>query len=84
MRGTFKDRIATHYIALNVHQCTACWKCVESCPQDVIGKVNFFFHKHAVIQNSDACIGCMKCFKVCESQAILKVNNVREKQKTSV
>ena len=81
MRGTFNDRMATPYIALKVRHCTACWKCVEACPQKVIGKVSFFFHKHAIVQNSDECIGCMKCFKVCESQAILKVNKAQQKQK---
>lgn len=80
MRRTFSEKMTTPYIALNVRQCTACWKCTKACPQNVIGKINFFFHKHAVIQNSDACTGCLKCFSVCESHAILKINNVKKRQ----
>ncbi len=62
---------ATMYIYLNAHQCCACWKCVESCPRGVIGKVDLFFHKHARIDNAAKCKGCLKCVKACPQQAIV-------------
>ena len=70
-----KRNISTPYMLLVPHNCEACWKCVESCPKTVIGKVNFLMHKHAKIINVDACIGCMQCFNVCEYKAIYKINS---------
>ncbi|MDR3217405.1 MAG: 4Fe-4S binding protein [Dysgonamonadaceae bacterium] len=46
--------------------------CVEACPENVIGKVHFLFHKHAVIRNPENCIGCLKCVSVCKYGAIGK------------
>ncbi|MDE5945530.1 MAG: 4Fe-4S binding protein [Rikenella sp.] len=45
-------------------RCTACWACVETCPRRAIGKIKFFWHRHAVIRYG-ACIGCLKCVQVC-------------------
>jgi 2-oxoglutarate ferredoxin oxidoreductase subunit delta len=69
-----KSRIETSYVKLNTHHCEACWKCVETCPNQVFGKVGKLFHKHAIIINSSACTGCMKCFRVCEYNAIKKMD----------
>lgn len=66
--------VGTPFILLNPHKCEACWKCVEQCPKDVIGKVNLFMHKHAKIKNPQACTGCLKCFNACEFDAIYKIN----------
>jgi NAD-dependent dihydropyrimidine dehydrogenase PreA subunit len=60
----------TMHISLNTHLCRACWKCVESCPKGVLGKVDFLFHKHARIDKPDECKGCLKCVKACPEQAI--------------
>jgi NAD-dependent dihydropyrimidine dehydrogenase PreA subunit len=35
----------------------------------VIGKVNFFFHKHAVLRRPEQCTGCRMCVKTCEHGA---------------
>lgn len=61
---------ATMYIYLDSHRCRACWKCVESCPRGVIGKVDVLFHRHARIDNAAKCKGCLKCVKACPRQAI--------------
>lgn len=62
---------STNYIELNTHFCQACWKCVEACPNQVLGKIDIFFHKHARVDNADACKGCKKCVRVCPNGAIL-------------
>lgn len=58
-------KLFTRYVAMNPSLCVACWKCVEQCPKNAIGKVEFLWHKHAVFQDADACIGCKKCIKTC-------------------
>jgi 2-oxoglutarate ferredoxin oxidoreductase subunit delta len=58
-------RVRTDYIWANPRLCEACWECISACPQEVIGKVGFLWHKHIVFKNSDSCIGCRKCIKVC-------------------
>ncbi len=63
-------RGTTGYIRLDTHLCRACWKCVETCPRGVIGKINLPFHKHAHINKPDGCKGCLKCVKVCPQEAI--------------
>lgn len=63
----------TRYIALDTHKCIGCFKCVEVCPKNVIGKINFLGHKHALILRTNDCIGCYKCVGVCESGAITKI-----------
>ncbi|MDR3627441.1 MAG: hypothetical protein P4L45_11435 [Ignavibacteriaceae bacterium] len=62
----FNNRhIQTSFIRLDTSKCKACWKCVESCNNNVIGKVHIFGHKHAKIDNADKCTGCLKCLKIC-------------------
>ena len=58
-------KIRTEYVWTNHQKCTACWKCVDSCPKQVIGKVSFLWHKHIVIKNAENCTGCKKCIKTC-------------------
>ena len=60
-----KKRMATPFIAINPRDCIACWECVEACPKDVLGKVDFLGHRHVKIVNADACIGCNKCIRIC-------------------
>lgn len=71
-------------------KCTACGKCVEACPRDIIElrkknkKDRKIFvscineEKGGVARKycSVACIGCSKCFQVCEYDAITMENNL--------
>jgi len=68
--------IQTEFIHATGRRCQACWKCVEACPQGVLGKVNFLFHKHAIIVRPDACIGCYKCIKACRDGVITKFGGI--------
>ncbi|MBR6431887.1 MAG: 4Fe-4S binding protein [Muribaculaceae bacterium] len=65
-----RDTKKTAHIQLDPHRCQACWKCVNACPKQVLGKVDFPFHKHAKVVNPDECIGCKKCVKTCPHGAI--------------
>ncbi|HNW50689.1 MAG TPA: ferredoxin family protein [Prolixibacteraceae bacterium] len=64
----------TSHVGLNTRVCKACWKCVDSCQKQVIGKVDFLGHRHALIRKPDQCVGCFKCMKVCENGAFFKLN----------
>jgi ferredoxin len=68
-----RGRATTKYIQLNTRKCKACWKCVEICDKNVIGRINLPWHKHAVIVRSNNCAGCLKCMKACEHNAISKI-----------
>ncbi|MBN1663915.1 MAG: 4Fe-4S binding protein [Deltaproteobacteria bacterium] len=63
----------TLYIQLDTQKCKACWKCIESCSNNVISKINLLWHKHARIKNDDQCTGCLKCVKACDSGALTKI-----------
>jgi NAD-dependent dihydropyrimidine dehydrogenase PreA subunit len=69
-------RNQTEHIRLNTKLCKACWKCIEACPEGVIGRIRIPFHKHTVIENSFACTGCLKCIKACPEKAIIPVKYV--------
>ncbi|MBR5644733.1 MAG: ferredoxin family protein [Salinivirgaceae bacterium] len=56
----------TAHITIDLHCCQACWKCVNACPKQVLGKIDLPFHKHVKIVNAEKCIGCNKCVKMCE------------------
>jgi uncharacterized Fe-S center protein len=59
------DKIHTPYIWANPRKCKACWKCVDYCPKQVIGRVGFLWHKHVIINKPESCTGCKKCIQVC-------------------
>lgn len=65
-----EDRSSTAYVKINFRKCNSCWKCIEVCPQQVIGITSFLWRKNAVIVNPQACIGCNKCIQVCDFNAI--------------
>lgn len=66
-------RRETRFIALDTHACDACWECVEACPNQVLGRVSMFFHKHAKVVDADACTGCLKCVRACEAGALTRL-----------
>ena len=68
------NHLIKKFIEYNSRNCKACWQCLSACPNEVIGKIDIFFHKHAKISNPDKCIGCMKCVKSCEYNAIKPIN----------
>ncbi|MCC8173300.1 MAG: 4Fe-4S binding protein [Odoribacter sp.] len=59
------NKIRTSYVWADPRKCAACWKCIETCPKQVIGKVKFLWHKHIILVNSSDCIGCKKCINTC-------------------
>ena len=63
----------TEFIEINSRSCDACWKCISVCPNNVIGKIDLPWHKHARIVNGSNCTGCLKCVNICESKALYKV-----------
>ena len=69
-------RTETKYVAMDPCRCVACWKCVDQCPRNVIGKAGFLWHRHVAFENADGCIGCGKCEKECPFGAITVTNNV--------
>jgi len=60
----------TKYIELITRNCQACWKCVDTCPNRVLGKVDFFHHRHARVDHAEACKGCKECVLICPNEAI--------------
>jgi NAD-dependent dihydropyrimidine dehydrogenase PreA subunit len=80
MQGSLR-RHTTEYIYLNSHLCDACWKCIEACPNGVIGRVAMPFHKHAKIENPGQCNGCRVCVKTCPQKAIIAYNTVEASKK---
>jgi Uncharacterized Fe-S center protein len=68
-----RDHTRTLYIQIDTKKCRACWKCIENYPNNVIGKVDLLWHKHARINNEDKCRGCLKCVRVCDSGALIKI-----------
>ncbi|MDE6115105.1 MAG: 4Fe-4S binding protein [Muribaculum sp.] len=44
--------------------CTACWKCVDICPNKAIIRVRFLWHRHAKPLYY-SCVGCNRCVSVC-------------------
>ncbi len=75
-----RHRQETLYIQLNTSECTACFKCIEACPKNVIGKINILIHKHAVIRNGEECTGCGRCVKVCDAGAISSIIQKKERK----
>jgi NAD-dependent dihydropyrimidine dehydrogenase PreA subunit len=56
---------STKYVHLDTHKCDACWQCIDECKRGVLGKVDFWFHKHVKIVNAERCSGCKRCVDVC-------------------
>lgn len=73
LRFLKRNHVESRFVRLNTRKCEACWKCLEKCPSQVIGKVDLLWHKHALIKNACDCTGCLRCVKACESGALLKI-----------
>ena len=60
-------KIQTGYVRADISRCKVCWKCkcIDVCPNQVIGQVAFGWHKYIVIENGENCTGCNKCIKAC-------------------
>ncbi|MEZ5125304.1 MAG: 4Fe-4S binding protein [Thermoleophilia bacterium] len=58
------------FVVLDRSRCEACWSCVEACPEAVLGKVEFFRHRHAVVEAGERCRGCYRCVKACKAGAL--------------
>lgn len=80
MNGKFfgRNAIRTKHVSLDTRKCKACWKCIDNCSGQVIGKVEFFSHMHAKIVYPSKCNGCLMCVKECKFNAISPVENIRE------
>jgi NAD-dependent dihydropyrimidine dehydrogenase PreA subunit len=63
-------RVESEFVTLDRSLCEACWECIAVCPQTVLGKIELFGHRHAVINAGDRCAGCQRCVKVCTSGAL--------------
>lgn len=68
-----KTKIATPYLLVIPKQCIACWKCLEVCPQNVLTRVGFLWHKHIKIKNPENCIGCNRCVAVCPKNIFIPI-----------
>ncbi|MBW8327509.1 MAG: hypothetical protein K0M50_22280 [Prolixibacteraceae bacterium] len=75
-----RNTTQTAFVSLNTQKCQACWKCIAACPEQVIGKVDLPWHKHALINQSNRCSGCLKCVKVCEFGVFQKTTKEHGKQ----
>jgi 2-oxoglutarate ferredoxin oxidoreductase subunit delta len=67
-----REHTCTKYIILDTSKCRACWECIESCPNNVINKIDLPWHKHAIVADPGKCTGCLKCVKTCQYQAYSK------------
>lgn len=71
-------RVASSYVALDRSRCDACWKCIAVCPESVLGKVDMWLHRHAVVSAGDRCLGCGLCIKVCATGALSDRDGARQ------
>lgn len=62
----------TGFVQLSTHECKACWECLGSCPNQVLGKIDLPWHRHAIFVNPEQCRGCLKCVSVCANGALSK------------
>ena len=68
-----REHKRTSSIQLNTGNCKACSKCIEACPNQVIGKIDLPWHKHAIIIDPNSCCGCLNCIKICSYGAYSKI-----------
>jgi Fe-S-cluster-containing hydrogenase component 2 len=64
--------LRTDFVELDTRKCQACWRCVDACARQVIGKVSVLWHKHAKLRAGKDCTGCLKCVAVCPAKAMAR------------
>lgn len=65
---------STKFIEIkNPQYCIACWACIRSCPNEVLGKYEGVFGRSVEIVNPEACISCMKCIYACDHGVFSKI-----------
>lgn len=89
MKSGLFNRKHTHtaYIQLDTRKCQACWKCIENCANEVISKVDFQWHRHALIADPGACTGCLSCIDICPHGAYTTIDEAKqetEKQRNKI
>lgn len=62
----------TKHISIDKEECIACWKCVETCSEDVICKRDHIINKYSYVKHENNCIGCFECSAICPMRAITK------------
>ena len=77
MKSTFPehDNTSTPFVHLDTHACTACWECLDACPNNVIDKsflylADTLIHEHVLMYEATQCTGCLKCMEACKFDAI--------------
>ena len=75
---TRAGRLASPFVALDRSRCEACWECIAGCPESVLGKIDVWFHHHAVVSAGDRCVGCRRCIKVCAVGALSDRDGARQ------
>jgi len=75
------EHIRTAYVQLDTRKCKACWKCIDACSDKVIGKIDFFGHRHARFNESGKCTGCLRCIKICEYGAYNLIAGLNKKSR---
>ncbi len=76
-RSLLNNCFSNQYIQLDPGKCKACWACIENCPQNALGKIEFFTHRHTRIKNPAKCTGCLKCASICKFNSISPVQENR-------
>ena len=60
-------------IQVNIERCKGCERCVDACPQKVLGmskKLNTKGYKYSQLEDEPRCIGCRLCAISCPDVAI--------------
>ena len=71
-----RHHIKTEYLDIDTAKCTACGKCVEECPNDVLKVVGIKFlinHRHMKVDKPEDCIGCLSCAQACPEGVIRRI-----------
>jgi len=60
----------TAFVNIDTAGCKACGLCVSACPNDVLGIIAFFSHRHVHVDRASRCKGCGTCITTCRQEAI--------------
>jgi len=69
------DDTHTPYVRLDIQSCTACWECLDTCPNNVMDKSFLYIGgtmilAHVLMYDASECSGCLKCVESCKFNAI--------------